>query len=137
MPWSGWQSVFFLSGYSIVSLLRLLTDANAALSCVWNTRRLQGRKGTESTLYRPLVSTAVLSYTLGLRHALDADHISVCTLWSNRQAHRFLNEKPGNRFDDSSAHSFRSTSGHCWDFLFSWSFHVRLFCCHRWQDSSF
>ena len=24
-----------------------------------------------------LVSTAVLAYTLGLRHALDADHISV------------------------------------------------------------
>lgn len=28
---------------------------------------------------RSLVSTAVLAYTLGLRHALDADHISVGT----------------------------------------------------------
>jgi len=26
---------------------------------------------------RSLVSTAVLAYTLGLRHAFDADHISV------------------------------------------------------------
>lgn len=26
---------------------------------------------------RTLVSTALLAYTLGLRHALDADHISV------------------------------------------------------------
>ena len=28
-----------------------------------------------------LVSTAVLAYTLGLRHALDADHISVNSLF--------------------------------------------------------
>lgn len=28
-------------------------------------------------LYRTLASTAVLAYTLGLRHALDADHIAV------------------------------------------------------------
>ena len=43
----------------------------------------RGGKDTESNLlYRALVSTAVLSYTLGLRHALDADHISVCILWS-------------------------------------------------------
>lgn len=28
-------------------------------------------------LSRSLISTAVLAYTLGLRHALDADHISV------------------------------------------------------------
>lgn len=34
-------------------------------------------KDTESRLCSALVSTAVLSYTLGLRHALDADHISV------------------------------------------------------------
>lgn len=27
---------------------------------------------------RALASTAALAYTLGLRHALDADHISVC-----------------------------------------------------------
>lgn len=27
--------------------------------------------------YSTLASTAVLAYTLGLRHALDADHISV------------------------------------------------------------
>ena len=46
----------------------------------------RGGKDTESNLLcRALVSTAVLSYTLGLRHALttlDADHISVCMLWS-------------------------------------------------------
>lgn len=29
-----------------------------------------------------LISTAVLAYTLGLRHALDADHISVRPFWS-------------------------------------------------------
>ena len=31
-----------------------------------------------------LVSTAVLSYTLGLRHALDADHISAIDLMTRR-----------------------------------------------------
>lgn len=104
----------------------LLADANAALSHVRRPWTIQGQGGIGPNLYRALVSTAVLSYTLGLRHALDADHISVCTLWSSRQAHRFLIEDPGNRFDDPSAHSIRSTSGYCWDFLLSWSFHVRL-----------
>jgi len=32
----------------------------------------------------PLVSTAVLAYTLGLRHALDADHISAIDLMTRR-----------------------------------------------------
>ncbi|KZM18973.1 metal ion binding [Ascochyta rabiei] len=32
----------------------------------------------------PLVSTAILSYTLGLRHALDADHISAIDLMTRR-----------------------------------------------------
>ena len=45
--------------------------------------------------FRALISTAVLSYTLGLRHALDADHISVrgpqssyyiCIRLTNQQA---------------------------------------------------
>ena len=31
-----------------------------------------------------LISTAVLSYTLGLRHALDADHISAIDLMTRR-----------------------------------------------------
>ncbi|KAL2040396.1 hypothetical protein N7G274_006839 [Stereocaulon virgatum] len=35
--------------------------------------------------YHPtLVSTAVLAYTLGLRHALDADHISAIDLMTRR-----------------------------------------------------
>jgi high-affinity nickel-transport protein len=34
--------------------------------------------------HSPLVSTAVLSYTLGLRHALDADHISAIDLMTRR-----------------------------------------------------
>lgn len=34
--------------------------------------------------HTPLVSTAVLSYTLGLRHALDADHISAIDLMTRR-----------------------------------------------------
>ncbi|KAK2762589.1 hypothetical protein FQN54_000762 [Arachnomyces sp. PD_36] len=34
--------------------------------------------------YPSLVSTAVLSYTLGLRHALDADHISAIDLMTRR-----------------------------------------------------
>ena len=31
-----------------------------------------------------MISTAVLSYTLGLRHALDADHISAIDLMTRR-----------------------------------------------------
>jgi high-affinity nickel-transport protein len=34
--------------------------------------------------HTPLVSTAILSYTLGLRHALDADHISAIDLMTRR-----------------------------------------------------
>ncbi|KAL6704857.1 hypothetical protein ACN47E_007540 [Coniothyrium glycines] len=34
--------------------------------------------------HTPLISTAVLSYTLGLRHALDADHISAIDLMTRR-----------------------------------------------------
>lgn len=34
--------------------------------------------------HTPLVSTTVLSYTLGLRHALDADHISAIDLMTRR-----------------------------------------------------
>ena len=33
---------------------------------------------------RSLVSTAVLAYSLGLRHALDADHISAIDLMTRR-----------------------------------------------------
>ena len=33
--------------------------------------------GAHGDSHSALISTAVLSYTLGLRHALDADHISV------------------------------------------------------------
>lgn len=36
-----------------------------------------GSMGESIDDYRSLVSNAVLSYTLGLRHAFDADHISV------------------------------------------------------------
>ena len=35
---------------------------------------------------RSLVSNAVLSYTLGLRHAFDADHISVRELDTNSES---------------------------------------------------
>ncbi|KAF8540849.1 high-affinity nickel-transport protein-domain-containing protein [Trichophaea hybrida] len=34
--------------------------------------------------YRPLLATAVLAYTLGLRHALDADHIAAIDLMTRR-----------------------------------------------------
>ncbi|KAF2196876.1 NicO-domain-containing protein [Delitschia confertaspora ATCC 74209] len=34
--------------------------------------------------HTPLLSTAILSYTLGLRHALDADHISAIDLMTRR-----------------------------------------------------
>ena len=119
--------MFFLSGYSNTTHLRLLADATVALSRVRNLGESQGKAGTKSNIYRALVSTAVLSYTLGLRHALDADHISVCRLQPRWQAHGFLIEESGNRSNDSSAHSIRSTSSHCWNFLLSWSFNVRLF----------
>ena len=107
--------------------LHLLANAIIALSCVQNPAGIQAGKDTELSLRRALVSTAVLSYTLGLRHALDADHISVCALNSSWQAHGNLIENPGNRSHDSPAHRIRSTSSHCRDFLLSWSFNVRHF----------
>ena len=37
------------------------------------------------------MGTAVLAYTLGLRHALDADHISVCSLYQAlKEERRFI-----------------------------------------------
>lgn len=80
MPSSGWQSVSFLSDRPNILLLHFHADAIVAFSYVRNPGSYQGINGTELNSYRALVSTAVLSYTLGLRHALDADHISVCTL---------------------------------------------------------
>lgn len=40
--------------------------------------------GVVLRLYPTLISSAVLSYTLGLRHALDADHISAIDLMTRR-----------------------------------------------------
>ncbi|KAF1939081.1 NicO-domain-containing protein [Clathrospora elynae] len=40
--------------------------------------------GTILHWHTPLISTAILSYTLGLRHALDADHISAIDLMTRR-----------------------------------------------------
>ena len=40
--------------------------------------------GIVLSFHRGLVTTAVLSYTLGLRHALDADHISAIDLMTRR-----------------------------------------------------
>ncbi|EEH07657.1 high-affinity nickel transporter [Histoplasma capsulatum G186AR] len=40
--------------------------------------------GIVLSFYPSLISTAVLSYTLGLRHALDADHISAIDLMTRR-----------------------------------------------------
>ncbi|KAF2481338.1 high-affinity nickel-transport protein-domain-containing protein [Neohortaea acidophila] len=40
--------------------------------------------GIVLAFHTPLVTTAVLSYTLGLRHALDADHISAIDLMTRR-----------------------------------------------------
>ncbi|KAF2027996.1 NicO-domain-containing protein [Setomelanomma holmii] len=55
----------------IVTLIvvNLLTWAAVGIVLHWHT---------------PLVSTAILSYTLGLRHALDADHISAIDLMTRR-----------------------------------------------------
>ena len=105
----------------------LLADAVAALSCVRNPGRVHKGKSTESNFHRALISTAVLSYTFGLRHALDADHISVRTHKTSWRVHKFLIEDSGNRFDDSSTHSIRATSRCSGNFLLSWSFNVRLF----------
>ena len=40
--------------------------------------------GVVLAFHRGLVTTAVLSYTLGLRHALDADHITAIDLMTRR-----------------------------------------------------
>ncbi len=39
--------------------------------------KIGGRDADEMFPNRTMASTAALAYTLGLRHALDADHISV------------------------------------------------------------
>lgn len=75
---------------------------------------------------RSLVSTAVLSYTLGLRHALDADHISVYGSQSNIIALPTKDSFIGNRSYDSKASRYWSESCHSGDLLFSGSFDVGL-----------
>jgi len=45
---------------------------------------LQLQTNVSQHWHTPLVSTAILSYTLGLRHALDADHISAIDLMTRR-----------------------------------------------------
>lgn len=43
------------------------------------------------------MSTAALAYILGLRHALDADHISVRASWKTQYSYADIT---GYRFDD-------------------------------------
>jgi high-affinity nickel-transport protein len=60
---------------SALSLIALLLLVNAI---VWTAAGILLH-------YNPkLISPAVLSYTLGLRHALDADHISAIDLMTRR-----------------------------------------------------
>lgn len=72
---------------------------------------------------RSLISTAAISYSLGLRHALDADHISVWStrlnLWIGFDLHR-----SGNRSNDSPTTRKRSKASHRRNILLSRPFHV-------------
>lgn len=54
--------------------------------CPHLVRRSHENRGTDFAqhYHTPLISTAILSYTLGLRHALDADHISAIDLMTRR-----------------------------------------------------
>ncbi|PSN74626.1 NicO-domain-containing protein [Corynespora cassiicola Philippines] len=54
---------------AILIIVNLVVWAGVAIVLHWHT---------------PLISTAILSYTLGLRHALDADHISAIDLMTRR-----------------------------------------------------
>ena len=61
--------------FAAVGIIFMLILANV---CVWIA------VGIVLHYHPALTSTAVLSYTLGLRHALDADHISAIDLMTRR-----------------------------------------------------
>lgn len=54
-----------------------LRGASTIIRETTNTSKSSDCLNGKAYLPRALISTALLSYTLGLRHALDADHISV------------------------------------------------------------
>lgn len=71
------------------------------------------------------MSTAALSYTLGLRHALDADHISVSRILSYfRLVHSLMRLAIADRSDDPQASSRRAETGDCRNLLQSRTFNV-------------
>lgn len=76
----------------------------------------------EQRFHPALSGTAILAYTFGLRHALDADHISVG--FENASVQGSVLTCLGDRFDDPSARCFRSTSCHCGHVVQSRPFHV-------------
>ncbi|KAF2742878.1 NicO-domain-containing protein [Sporormia fimetaria CBS 119925] len=61
--------------FSVVAIILTLITVNLL---VW------AAVGTILHFHTPILSTAILSYTLGLRHALDADHISAIDLMTRR-----------------------------------------------------
>ncbi|KAF2808861.1 NicO-domain-containing protein, partial [Mytilinidion resinicola] len=61
--------------FSVVAVIIILILVNCL---VW------GGVGIVLHFHGALISTAILSYTLGLRHALDADHISAIDLMTRR-----------------------------------------------------
>ncbi len=73
---------------------------------------------------RALASTALLAYVLGLRHALDADHISVGVKFQPSSSFNQLISLQGNRFNDPEASSGRATSHHGRNVLLSGAFNV-------------
>ncbi|OMP85792.1 High-affinity nickel transport protein nic1 [Diplodia seriata] len=68
--------------FPALAIIILIAVVNAA---VWVAvgivlvSHIPHQKNTNTMKHQALISTAILSYTLGLRHALDADHISVHT----------------------------------------------------------
>lgn len=86
---------------------------------------------------RTLVSTAVLAYTLGLRHALDADHISVISVFQVTDAFK-TDDNLGYRLNDSKTDCIRTASCQRGNILLARPFHVRSpsFCSVVGENAS-
>lgn len=74
---------------------------------------------------RRMAGTAALAYSLGLRHALDADHIAVSPIMPVFESEvSLLRANPGNRSHDPSPDSRWATTYNSRDVLLAWTLYV-------------
>jgi len=87
-----WAAVGVVLVCSLLIYVETKNDFDTDMACSISTGKLTPVSGrvvikrrlTAEWLRRPLLATAVLAYTLGLRHALDADHIAAIDLMTRR-----------------------------------------------------